>query len=183
MRSLCNMVGVTYTEFQSWYNYGEMRICSSRVVDLETTPDGTPEPESPHVLTLLERIPQLSLQDEEGVLLIQLKPLDIERDNYEILSPIDIFHTTYLPIECIQRVIPLTERAFRILETRVGSWGVKISPAYFHKQVRETWFRFGVRKALRGGDSLVSTLFEKGLQIIDETLRKAVEFGIWKLGP
>jgi len=175
------MVGVTYTEFQSWYNYGEIRICSSRVVDLETKPDGTPDPESPHVLTLLERIPQLSLQDEEGILLIQFKPLDIERDNYEILSPIDIFHTTYLPIECIRRVIPLTERACRILETRVGSFGVKISPAYFHKQVRETWFRFGVRKALRGGDSLVSTLFEEGLQIIDETLHKAVEFGIWEL--
>ena len=56
MRNLCKMVGVTYGEFLSWYNYGEIRICSSRVVDLETTPDGTREPESPHVLTLLDNL-------------------------------------------------------------------------------------------------------------------------------
>jgi len=183
MKSLCKMVGVTYGEFLSWYNYGEIRICSSRVVDLETTPDGTPDPESPHVSTLLEQIPQLNLEDEEGILLIQLKPVDIENDNYEI-SPID-FHTIYLPIESIHRVIPLTERAGRILEPRMGSFRVKISPSYFDKQAREKWFRFGLRKAKRGGNTLVGALFENGLQIIDEiideTLRKAVEFGVWEL--
>ena len=126
MKNLCKLVGVTYGEFQSWYNYGEIRICSSRVVDLETAPDGTPDTESPHVLTLLERIPQLNLEDEEGILLIQLKPVDKEIYNYEI-SNID-FHTMYLPIECIQRVIPLTERAGKILEPRMGSFRVIISP-------------------------------------------------------
>jgi hypothetical protein len=148
-------------------------------VVLETKPDGTPDPESPHVSTLLERIPQLNLEDEEGILLIQLKPVEIGIDNYEI-SHID-YHTIYLPIECIQRVIPLTERAGRILEPRMGSFRVIISPSYFDKQVRETWFRLGLRKALRGGDVLVKALFKDGLKIIDETLRKAVEFGICEL--
>ena len=179
MRNLCKFVGVTYGEFQSWYNYGELRICSSRFVDLETTPDGTPDSESPHVSTLLERIPQLNLEDEEGILLIQLKPVDIKIDNYQIPN-ID-FHTMYLPIECIQRVIPLTERAGRILEPRMGSFRVIISPSYFDKQVRGTWFRLGLRKALRGGDSLVKGIFRDGLKIIGETLRKAVEFGICEL--
>ena len=179
MRNLCKLVGVTYGEFQSWYNYGEIRICSSRVVDLETTPDGTPDPESPHVSTLLERIPQLNLEDEEGILLIQLKPVEIGIDNYEI-SHID-YHTIYLPIESIQRVIPLTERAGRILEPRMRNFRVIISPSYFDKQVRETWFRFRLRKALRGGDILVKALFRDRLKIIDETLRKAVEFGICEL--
>ena len=126
MRNLCKLVGVTYGEFQSWYNYGEIRICSSRVVALETTPDGTPDPESPHVSTLLERIPQLNLEDEEGILLIQLKPVEIGIDNYE--KPHIDFPTIYLPVECIQRVIPLTERAGRILEPRMGSFRVIISP-------------------------------------------------------
>ena len=176
MRNLCKMVGVTYGEFQSWYNYGEIRILYNRLVHLKTTPEGGPDPESPLLSTLLERIPQLNLEDEEGILLIQLKPVDINISDNEI-DP----ETIYLPIECIQSVIPLTERAGRILETRLGSFGVKISPSYFHQQVRETWFRFGVRKALRGGNTLVRALFENGLQIIDETLRKSVEFGIWKL--
>ena len=73
MRKLCKFVGVTYSEFLSWYSYGELRIGSSRVVELETTPDGSPDPESPHVPNLLERVPQLNLDDEEGILLIQLK--------------------------------------------------------------------------------------------------------------
>jgi len=179
MRNLCKLVGVTYGEFQSWYNYGEIRICSSRIVDFETTLDGPPDPESPNVSTLLERIPQLNLEDEEGVLIIQLKPDDIEIDNYKI-SKIDV-QTIYLPIECIQRVIPLTERACRILEPRVGSFGVKISPAYFHKQVGGKWFRLKLLKALRGGDVLVNARFRDGLKNIDETLRKAVEFGICEL--
>jgi len=42
MRKLCKFVGVTYSEFLSWYSYGELRIGSSRVVELETTPDGSP---------------------------------------------------------------------------------------------------------------------------------------------
>ena len=144
MRNLCKMVGVTYGEFQSWYNYGEIRICFNRVVTLGTTPGGEPDPESPLVSILLERIPQLNLEDEEGILLIQLNPVDIKISSYEIDH-----ETIYLPIECIQSVIPLTERAGRILETRLGSFGVKISPAYFHQHARETWFRFGIRKAIR----------------------------------
>ena len=176
MRNLCKMVGVTYGEFQSWYNYGEIRICYNRIVTLETTTEGEPDPVSPNVSILLERIPQLNLEDEEGILLIQLKPVDIKISNYEI-DP----QTIYLPIDCIQSIIPLTERAGRILGTRIGSFGVNLSPAYFHQQVRETWFRFGVRKALRGGDTLVRALFENGLQVIDETLRKSIEFGIWEL--
>ena len=176
MRNLCKMVGVTYGEFQSWYNYGEIRISDNRLVPLKTTPGGEPDPESPHLSILLERIPQLNLGDEEGILLIQLKHVDINISDNDI----DL-ETIYLPIECIQSVIPLTERAGRILETRVGSFGVKISPAYFHQQVRETWFRFGVRKASRGGNTLVWALFKDGLKIIDETLRKAAELGIWEL--
>ena len=74
MRNLCKMVGVTYGEFQSWYNYGEIRILYNRLVHLKTTPEGGLDPESPHLSTLLERIPQLNLEDEEGILLIQLKP-------------------------------------------------------------------------------------------------------------
>ena len=48
-------------------------------------------------------------------------------------------------------------------------------------QVRESWFRVKLRKAIRGGDVLVKAIFKDGLKIIDETLRKAVENGISEL--
>ena len=174
------MVGVTFSEFLSWYDCGEIRICSHRVVNLEPTPDGTPDPENPIVPILLERIPQLNLKDEDAILLIQLKPLDMENENYE-KTIIDELDTIYLPMESIQRVIPLTERAGRILKQRMEKLGIKISKAYFEKQAHEKWFNFKVRSDLRGGDALVQALFEDGLEIISETLKKAVKGGILEL--
>ena len=175
------MVGVTYSEFLSWYDCGEIRICSHRVVNLEPTPDdGTPDPENPIVPILLERIPQLNLKDEDAILLIQLKPLDMKNVSYE-KSIIDELNTIYLPMENIQRVIPLTERARRILKPRMEKLGIEISKAYFEKQAQEKWFNFKVRRDLRGGDALVQALFEDGLEIISETLKKAVKGGILEL--
>ena len=122
MRKICAIVGVTYTEFLSWYDCGEIRICSSRVVFLEPTPEGAPDRENPIVPILLERIPQLNLKDEDSILLIQLKPLDMENESYE-KTIIDELDTIYLPMESIQRVIPLTERAGRILRQRMEKLG------------------------------------------------------------
>ncbi len=173
------MVGVTYSEFLSWYDCGEIRICSHRVVSLEPTPQGTPDPENPIVPILLERIPQLNLKDEDAILLIQLKLLDMENESYE-KSIIDEFDTVYLSMESIQRVMPLTERAGRILKPRMEKLGIEISKAYFEKQAHEKWFNFKVRRDLRGGDALVQALFEDGLEIISETLKKAVKGGIFE---
>ena len=95
------MVGVTYSEFLSWYDCGEIRICSNRVVNLEPTPDdGTPDPENPIVPILLERIPQLNLKDEDAILLIQLKPLDMENESYE-KSIIDELDTISVAIDLL----------------------------------------------------------------------------------
>ena len=82
MRKICAMVGVTFSEFLSWYDCGEIRICSHRVVNLEPTPDGTPDPENPIVPILLERIPQLNLKDEDAILLREfLKKINSELNN------------------------------------------------------------------------------------------------------
>jgi len=179
MRKICAMVGVTYTEFLSWFDCGEIRICSSRVVFLEPTPEGAPDRENPIVPILLERIPQLYLGDQDSILLIQLKPLDMGIESYE-KSIVDL-HTIYLPMGSIQRVIPLTERASRILKPRMEKLGIDISIAYFEEEVDKRWFHFKVRRDLRGGDALVQALFEDGLGIISETLKKAVKGGILEL--
>jgi len=180
MRKICAMVGVTYSEFLSWYDCGEIRICSGRVVNLEPTPDGTPDPENPILPILLERIPQLNLNDEDAVLLIQMKPLDMKNERYE-KSIVDEFDTVYLPMEGIQQIIPLTERAGRILKPRMEKLGIEISKAYFEKEANEKWFNFKVRSDLRGGDALVQEFFEDGLEIIGETLKKGVKGSILEL--
>lgn len=164
------MVAVTYGEFQAWYNYGELRLRSDRLVPLGRDGD-LPEPSHRHVQSLIERFPQLSLEDEEGVLLVQL-----DTSQYEAGVEPD---TRVYPINGIKRVIPLTDRARRILETRME--GIKLERACLEKPVRDAWFKMGVRRAWRGGDALVDLLFEDGLSCIGDPLKQAVEDGIWAI--
>jgi len=182
VRQLCELVGVTYGEFQSWYNYGEIRVSADRLVSLAVTAGEEAEPDqtSPHAGTLMEHLPQLSLEDEEGLLLVQLIPAD-GQDPSCIKSSSD-YRTIYIPIDRVQRVIPLTNRAQRILEPRFEPLGIRLSKPYFHESARVAWFRMELRNAWRGGDALVGVLFDADVVSIGNELRLAVEGGIWKLG-
>jgi hypothetical protein len=166
-------VAVTYGEFQAWYNYGELRLRRDRLVPLSGGNDGLPDPGNPHVNSLIERSPQLSLEDEEGILIIQVGATHYDVGN----DP----HTLLLPIDCVKHVIPLTDRAQRILESRMQ--GIKLERPYLEAPVGRAWFKMGVRRAWRGGDALVGLLFEDGLSCIGDPLRQAVEEGIWKIEP
>lgn len=162
------MVAVTYGEFQAWYNYGALRIRSDRLVPVQQMSDGLPDPSHRHVKSLIDRFPQLSLEDEEGVLLVQLEPSRYESG----LEP----ETRVFPIDGIQRLIPLTARAQRILKTRMA--GIRLENACLEQAVRDAWFEMGVRRAWRGGDALVDLLFDDGLPVIGDSLREAVADGI-----
>jgi hypothetical protein len=176
MRELRMVVGVTYGEFQAWYGYGETRLCVDRLVSIEVDAvSSEPDASSPYVRILLDRLPPLPLSDEEGVLLIEIDRSRIggrqEGADHEFL-------TVNVPISAVTRIIPLTNRASRILDMRLRPMGIRLERPYFHAQVSEIWSRAGVRTALRGGDALVEALFEDGLISIPDRLRQAVKAAI-----
>lgn len=179
MRQLRELVGITYGEFQSWYNYGEIRLGVDRFVHMEVDEDNAPDSASLHAAILFERTPQLGLEDEEGLLLVQIGP-SICDESKSVAIGIDA-GTIHVPIERIQHVIPLTDRARRILETRLEPLGIRLSAPYFQESALDALFIMSLRNALRGGDALIGVLFEKGADAINNNLRCAVEMAIRKM--
>ncbi len=175
---LSEIVGVTYGEFQAWYNYGEIRLAAQRISLLEAQEfrKESAGVVSPMVSVVLGRLPQLSLDDEEGILLVRLKAMRRE------VASIGVggwdAQTVLVPIENVEEIIPLTERARRILEPRVRGLGVRLSPAYFEAGVQDALGLRGSRRGLRGGDALMGTLFSSGSEIIDDSHRRGTALAV-----
>lgn len=177
MNDLCQFVGVTYGEFQSWYNYGEIRLGVDRLTSIEVCPDtGIPNKESPYIQILLGRIPQLNLEDQEGIVLIQLKPGTDDQKQGK-LGAIDP-GITQVSIERVKCVIPLNQRARRILDPRVSPLGIELTEPYFQEQVELQFARLRTLSDLRAGDALIETFFENASNCITPTLRNGAKNAI-----
>lgn len=178
MKELSEVVSVTYGEFQAWYNYGEIRLAAQRLALLDDSEfsEESRSATSPIVSALLGRIPQLSLDDEEGVLLVRLRARNTE------LAPLGNgqldAQTVLVQIGDVEEVIPLTDRARRILEPRLHAFGLRLSPAYFEADAQEALGLRGVRRARRGGDALVELLFDVKLDCIHDTYGRSARFAI-----
>ena len=144
-------VGVTYGEFQSLYHYGRGRIPRDRMVRLKMRGDGTPSASAKkRVSDLLETLPQLMLGDQEGVVILELKPQESIAKREKVIE---------VGIGDVRNVIPTTRRAKRILEPRMRSLGVALDRPHFEGPVLERWSRRNFENAIDGGQALCRLLF------------------------
>ena len=144
-------VGVTYGEFQSLYHYGRGRIPRDRMVRLKMRGDGTPSASAKkRVPDLLETLPHLMLGDQEGVVILELKPRESIAKREKVIE---------VGIGDLRNVIPTTRRAKRILEPRMRSLGVALDRPRFEGPVLEQWSRRNVENAIAGGQALCRLLF------------------------
>ena len=145
---------MTYGEFQSLYHYGRGRIPGDRVVRLKMNSDGTPaagtKAGKKKVADLLERVPQLMLDDQEGVVILELEPRQSISKERKVIE---------VGIGDVRNVIPTTRRAKRILEPRMRSLGVVLDRPHFEGPVLEQWSRRNVENAIEGGQALCRLLF------------------------
>ena len=155
-------VGVTYGEFQSLYLHGRMQAPSARLVPLGIRRDGRPSRQAKDVSRLIASLPELTLDDQEGVLILDLGPGRIARD---VLA------------RDIQQVIPATARARRILEPRLEPLGVDLAQPHFEAAVLERWSQRNAANALDGGRALCDLLFEDGVSV-GVPLQEAAEAAI-----
>ena len=179
MNQLCEMIGISLGEFQSWYNSGELRLSSDRFVNIEVSEDGTPVSSCLYIPCLFERLPDIGADDEEGILLIQLNP-NQSVDNILRTNSIQT-GTIFISIERLMRVIPLSDRARRILIPRMESFGIEISEPYFEDYARIAHCQMKIKDASRGGDALTNTLFTMEAGDIEDDLRRATKEGIASL--
>jgi hypothetical protein len=165
------LVAVTFGEFQSWFRYGQIRLNANRIVVLERDEAGAPRRDGAYVGVLLEQLPFLSHEDEEGVVIVEVAPTGaFGRGDERAVSPF----TVSFEMADVTRVIPLTETAGRIIGARVSDLGVSVAPAFFEKEVRKAFRDRVVGGALRGGDALADAFFEDVAGTIGEDLRWAV---------
>lgn len=143
-------VGVTFGELAAWHASGETRLLRGRLIDVPTDTkaparsvrDGFP------VRTLLQRLPPLSLDDEEGVLIVRLASGQLSDDDEDS-------QLVRISMDLVEKVVPLTERARQILILRLEDYGITPEKAWFEDEFRELSYKRRVQSSIRAGNDLV----------------------------
>ena len=151
-------VGVTFGELAAWYASGETRLLRSRLIDVpidskapaRSVRDGFP------VRTLLQRLPPLSLDDEEGVLIVWLASGQLSDDEEDS-------QLVRISMDLVEGVVPLTERARQILIVRLEDYGITPEEPWFEHEFRELSYKLRVQSSIRAGNDLVG-IFAPGIE-------------------
>ena len=151
-------VGVTFGELAAWHASGETRLLRGRLIDVPTDSkaparsvrDGFP------VRALLQRLPPLSLDDEEGVLIVKLASGQLSDDEEDS-------QLVRISMDLVEGVVPLTERARQILIVRLEDYGITPAEAWFEREFRVLSYERRVQSSIRAGNDLVR-IFAPGIQ-------------------
>jgi hypothetical protein len=151
-------VGVTFGELAAWHASGETRLLRGRLIDVPAdnkatalfVRDGFP------VRALLQRLPPLSLDDEEGVLIVKLASGQLSDDDEDS-------QLVRISMDLVEGVVPLTERARQILIVRLEDYGITPAEAWFEREFRVLSYERRVQSSIRAGNDLVR-IFAPGIQ-------------------
>ena len=156
-------VGVTYGEFQALYGYGQVTVPWARVTNVNSNRKGKLQRKKSS--DFVKKLPQLMLDDQEGVLILEI----------DKRGPLRAAGDAIISMEEVREVVPGTERARRILEPRLRSFGVEVGRARVETHVVEEWSKRNVANAHDGGDALCRLLFEEAVPIGKELRNAAGE--------
>lgn len=143
-------VGVTFGEFAALHASSEMRLLRSRLVDipLDTSASSLPVRDGDSVRMLMRRLPALSLDDEEGVLILRLMSGQLPEDE-------DDSQLVRIPMDRIDCLVPLTSRAKAILTGRLAPYGIAPGDAWFEAAFQALSYQRRVESSVSAGHDLV----------------------------
>ena len=143
------LVGVTFGELSAWHANGETRLLRGRITDIpENGGNGDPMRDGYAVRMLLRRLPPLSLDDEEGVLVVWLGHEHFQDDDQDS-------QLVRIPMDQVRGIVPLTARARTILEGRLEPFGIALQEPWFEDEFRVHSYGLRVESSSRAGNKLV----------------------------
>ncbi|NCB27526.1 MAG: hypothetical protein EOM62_19035 [Bacteroidia bacterium] len=157
---LMHFITVSFGEFQVWYNSGELRCNVDRFVAVTIGSDNNPIIDDFVCKRILDRMPHVDMEEEHSVVLVRVnffeRSLPQGRTTFGIVeTALDMI---YLPCSAICSLHPLTQRAGRILSSRLEEYNVRIEQPLFEDAVEALWREWSLRRALSGGETLLKLL-------------------------
>jgi len=174
-------IAITLGEFQAWFNAGELRCAADRMVAILAGSEASPCLDSIANQELLSRLPFVDLEEEHNVLVAVIDMAGLAAA--EVLEISESagggLRTVYLPISCLTKIHPLTERGARLLSSRLDGFAIRLGKPLCEEGANSLWKFWLWRRALRGGGELLRTLvagtsYAPSPEIIAE-VRQAVE--------
>ena len=156
MNGICALLGVTYGEFQALLDQGEVRILPQRLTFLEKEFDDQPSTRSLHIGQVLDKFPNLPLDDMGGLLIVQI---DVDSD---LMLMAACGASFWLPVSKVRHVFPLIKGAGEILQDRLNT--VDLGEPILERSVKMAWEEWRWRDSRRAGDALVSVFFENPIR-------------------
>ncbi len=149
------LLGITVSEFQAWYHSGELRLARQRLVAVPLEGDGHPVLDELRRDELLVSLPYVDVENEQDVLIalvaLESPPSLPQAPRSGSAVPRNV---SYLSIACLLALYPLTQRALRLLGTRLDSYKIRLAQPIFEPAVQELWSEWIRRRALRGAATL-----------------------------
>lgn len=153
-------IAITLGEFQAWFNAGELRCAADRMVAILAGAEGAPCLDSIANQELLSRLPFVDLEEEHNVLVAVIDMAGLAAaDVFEISeSAGGGLRAAYLPISCLTKIHPLTERGARLLASRLDGFAIRLGKPICEEGANSLWKFWLWRRALRGGGELLRAL-------------------------
>ena len=146
-------------ELELWRTQGELRLLRDRIIVAPRA--GSPEAEDfglPHDLAmlLLLRAPQVGIQDEHRLVVVDLGPDPQRADVPGSLSG----ELVCVSFEEVRSLHPVSDRAREMIASRIGGAGPAVGAPRLERAWRELEVREAVRDSRRGAAALLSALGE-----------------------
>lgn len=159
-----HIIPITVSEFQVWFNSGDLRCDPGRVLVVALDANGKPKVDRLKTIELLDQMPEVDLEEEHNVLLAQVALGPAHTHVLRTIpaqDPISL-RNVHIPIDCLRTLHPLTQRGKKILSSRLESFGVGVAEPLDEAAVDALWAERTWRRALRGGQELLKTLVQNG---------------------
>ena len=162
---------VAYGEFQALYLEGDIYIHPDRIHQIGMDSAGSVDIYDRRFAMLLQCLPQLSLNEEEGILLLQL----IGKSNTGS-------HHFQLPMSRVKCVSALSEKAQKLLAQRLESFGMDVAKLSSDGPFQHVLDSRKSELSVRGGEELVQLLFKQPddamLRVLSRVFRETPNNGI-----
>ncbi|MFC1777318.1 hypothetical protein ACFL3I_08250 [Pseudomonadota bacterium] len=162
---------VAYGEFQALYLEGDIYIHPDRIHQIGTDSAGGVDIHDRRFAMLLLSLPQLSFQEEEGILLLQLN------GESNVGS-----HPVRLLMSRVKSISALSEPAHKLLAQRLESFGIGVRSLSSDGQFQRLLDSRKSELSIRAGEELVRLLFKKPddamFRVLSQLLRETPDCGI-----
>jgi hypothetical protein len=155
--NITHFISISFSEFQAWYSSGELRLSIHRLVAVPVDNADLPVLSDLQAQHILELLPHVDLENEHSLILVRVNcdaaPLPTCISARQVSIALEM---TYIPSNAIVSIHPLSDRAARLLASRLDGYNIRLSTPLPEVNLDALWTEWAQRRAAAGASALLA---------------------------